>query len=45
MLITNIGTFAQRAGVTKEALTVVYDENVAKKDQVAELVSIRKLQI
>ena len=35
VLITNIGTFAQRAGVTKEALTVVYDENVAKRDQVA----------
>ncbi|MDA9690093.1 hypothetical protein N9V13_06750, partial [Betaproteobacteria bacterium] len=35
VMITNIGTFAQRAGVTKEALTVVYQENVAKRDQVA----------
>ena len=35
VVITTIGTFAQRAGVTKEALTVVYDENVAKRDQVA----------
>ena len=30
-----MGTFAQRAGVTKEALGVVYDENIAKRDQVA----------
>ena len=35
VLITNVGTFAQRAGVTKEALSVVYDENIAKRDQVA----------
>ena len=35
VMVTNIGTFAQRAGITKEALTVVYDENIAKRDQVA----------
>jgi flagellar hook-associated protein FlgK len=35
VMVTNIGTFAQRAGITKEALSVVYDENIAKRDQVA----------
>ncbi|OUV02958.1 MAG: flagellar hook-associated protein FlgK [Betaproteobacteria bacterium TMED82] len=34
-IINRIGNFAQRAGVSKEALTVVYDEAVAKRDQVA----------
>ena len=35
VILTNIGTFAERAGITKDALEVVYEENVAKRDQVS----------
>ena len=35
MILTKIGTFAERAGITKDALEVVYEENIAKRDQVS----------
>ena len=34
-IVSNIGNYAQRAAVSKEALKVIYDESVAKRDQVS----------
>ncbi|OUW06317.1 MAG: flagellar hook-associated protein FlgK [Betaproteobacteria bacterium TMED156] len=34
-IVTDIGNYAQRASVSQEALTVIYDESVAKRDQVS----------
>lgn len=34
-MVTSIGNYAQRASVSKEALTVIYDEAVSKRDQVS----------
>jgi hypothetical protein len=34
-MVTSIGNYAQRASVSKEALTVIYQEAVSKRDQVS----------
>jgi flagellar hook-associated protein FlgK len=34
-MVTSIGNYAQRASVSKEALTVIYEESVSKRDQVS----------
>ena len=34
-MVTSIGNYSQRASVSKEALKVIYDESVSKRDQVS----------
>ena len=34
-MVTTIGNYSQRAAVSKEALTVIYEESVSKRDQVS----------
>ena len=34
-MVTSIGNYSLRASVSKEALKVIYDESVSKRDQVS----------